>query len=135
MDYEHMEHSGLVKEFLSHKEIAVVGASRNPAKYGYIVYKRLKEVGYKVYPVNPLAHYIDGDQSYPDLQALPRSVRAAVVVVPPEISIEIARQAVETGYTHLWFQPGAESSSVIQYLQARGLKVIHGACLLIRVGA
>ena len=36
----------LIKEFLNKRNIfAVVGASRNPKKYGYQVYKDLKEAG------------------------------------------------------------------------------------------
>ncbi|RLI45402.1 CoA-binding protein, partial [Candidatus Bathyarchaeota archaeon] len=41
----------LIKKFLNKKNIfAVVGASRDPKKYGYQVYKDLKKAGYKVYP-------------------------------------------------------------------------------------
>ena len=51
----------LIKEFLNKRNIfAVVGASRNPKKYGYQVYKDLKEAGYTVYPVNPNADEILG---------------------------------------------------------------------------
>jgi len=43
----------LIKAFLKEKNIfAVVGASRDPRKYGYQVYKDLKNAGYEVYPVS-----------------------------------------------------------------------------------
>ena len=43
----------LIKKFLDKKNVfAVVGASRDPKKYGYQMYKDLKEAGYEVYPVN-----------------------------------------------------------------------------------
>ncbi len=39
-----------VKEF---KRIALVGASKNPAKYGNIILKDLLSKGFEVLPVNP----------------------------------------------------------------------------------
>lgn len=123
----------MINEFLSEKEIAVVGASRNPAKYGNIVFKKLKSAGYLVYPVNPRADLVDGHKAYPDLASLPVTVRAAVVVVPPEISEKIAVQAIATGFRYIWFQPGAESEKAISLLESAGISVIHGTCLLVRV--
>lgn len=122
-----------INEFLDQKEIAVVGASRNPAKYGNIVFNKLKSAGYLVYPVNPRASLVEGHRAYPDLASLPESVKAAVVVVPPEISEKIAGQAIAAGYRYVWFQPGAESEAAISSLELAGISVIHGTCLLVRV--
>ncbi|MDI6704562.1 MAG: CoA-binding protein, partial [bacterium] len=62
----------LIKRFLEKKNVfAVVGASRDPDKYGYQVYKDLKNAGYKVYPVNPNAEEILGNKCYPSLESLP----------------------------------------------------------------
>ena len=53
----------LIKVFLDKRNVfAVVGASRDPQKYGYQVYKDLKGAGYKVYPVNPNAQVNSGRQ-------------------------------------------------------------------------
>lgn len=122
-----------IEEFLGQKEIAVVGASRSPAKYGFIVYKKLKSAGYKVYAINPKASTIDGDPCYPDLRRLPESVKAAVVITPPEITEKIAAQAVRAGFKYVWLQPGAESEAAIDTLQASGITVIYNTCLLVRI--
>lgn len=122
-----------IEEFLGQKEIAVVGASRSPAKYGFIVYKKLKSAGYKVYAINPKASSIDGDPCYPDLRSLPESVKAAVVITPPEITEKIAAQAVRAGFKYVWLQPGAESEAAIDVLQANGIAVIYNTCLLVRI--
>jgi len=123
----------VIQEFLKQKEIAVVGASRNPAKYGNIVFKKLRSAGYLVYPVNPRASQIEGEPAYPGLSSLPETVKAAVVVVPPEISEIIASQAIAAGFRYIWFQPGAESEIAISNLEKAGIRVIHGTCLLVRV--
>mgnify|MGYP000150337368 CR=1 FL=1 len=122
-----------ISEFLNQKEIAVVGASRNPAKYGNIIFKKLLAAGYLAYPVNPGASSIDGHPVYPNLASLPESVKTAVVVVPPVVSEIIAPQAIAAGFRHIWFQPGAESPAAISVLEAAGINVIYGTCLLVRV--
>jgi len=62
----------LIRSFLDKKNVfAVVGASRNPEKYGHRVYRDLKEAGYTVYPVNPNADEVLGDKCYPKLESLP----------------------------------------------------------------
>jgi len=66
----------LIKVFLNKKNVfAVVGASRDPRKYGYQVYKDLKNAGYKVYAVNPNAQEILGDKCYQSLENLPCKTR------------------------------------------------------------
>jgi len=47
-----------VESFLSHKELAFCGASRNPKKFGRVVYDTLKERGFKLYPVHPFTDEI-----------------------------------------------------------------------------
>ena len=51
----------MIERFLDKKNVfAVVGASRDLQKYGYQVYRDLKNADYKVYPVNPNADEILG---------------------------------------------------------------------------
>jgi predicted CoA-binding protein len=61
------------------KRIAVTGVSRNPESHGSnFVYKRLRERGYEVFPVNPNAVQVEGDRCYPDLKSIPGGVSAVV---------------------------------------------------------
>jgi len=83
----------LIREILDkHNIIAVVGASRNPEKYGHQVYRDLKEAGYKVYPVNPNADKILGDKAYPSLESLPEKPDVVNIVVPPRVTEKIVEQ-------------------------------------------
>ncbi|MGQ9543664.1 MAG: CoA-binding protein [Candidatus Bathyarchaeia archaeon] len=103
-----------IKAFLDKKNIfAVVGASRDPQKYGYQVYKDLKNAGYEVYPVNPNADEILGDQCYPSLENLPRKPNVVDVVVPPKVTEEVVKTCEKLGITKVWMQPGSESSHQI----------------------
>ncbi len=42
-----------IKDALAEKVWAVIGATHKTDKFGYKIYKCLKEHGYEVYPVNP----------------------------------------------------------------------------------
>jgi hypothetical protein len=92
-----------VKAFLNKKNIfAVVGASRDPRKYGYQVYKDLRNAGYKVYPVNPNAEEILGDKCYSSLENLPTKPDVVDIVVPPEVAEETVKICKRLGITKVW---------------------------------
>ncbi|MFB0502745.1 MAG: CoA-binding protein [Candidatus Bathyarchaeia archaeon] len=122
----------LIREILERKNvIAVVGASRDPEKYGHRVYGDLKEAGYAVYPVNPNAAEILGDRCYPDLKSLPVKPDVVNVVVPPEVTEDVVKSCKELGITKVWMQPGSESEKAIEYCEANGIDVVYGVCIMV----
>ncbi len=114
--------------------IAVVGATDTPWKYGGKIYCDLKAKGFKVWAVNPNRSSVDGDPTYPDLASVPGDIDIVDVVVPPEIGERIVADAAELGLSHVWFQPGAESRSVIELAEEAGLDVIHHQCIMVQAG-
>jgi len=125
----------LIKQILERKNvIAVVGASRDPEKYGHQVYRDLREAGYTVYPVNPNAAAILGDRCYPDLESLPVKPDVINVVVPPEVTKEVVKSCKELGITNVWMQPGSESEKAIEYCEANGIDVVYGVCIMVERG-
>ncbi len=122
----------LIKKFLNKTNIFVVaGASRDPKKYGYQVYKDLKEAGYKVYPVNPNADRILGDKCYLDLGDLPVKPDVVDVVVPPRVTEEIVKTCKRLGITKVWMQPGSESETAIEFCDKNHIDVVYGVCVMI----
>ncbi|KYH38882.1 MAG: conserved hypothetical protein containing CoA-binding domain [Candidatus Bathyarchaeota archaeon B26-1] len=125
----------IIAEFIDKRNvIAVVGASRNPEKYGHKVYKDLKEAGYRVYPVNPNASEILGDKCYPNLESLPERPDVVTVVVPPRVTEKIVKACKELGIWRVWMQPGSESERAIRFCRETGIKVVHGVCIMIQRG-
>jgi predicted CoA-binding protein len=124
-----------INEFTSNKDIAVIGASSDKKKFGYIILKNLNKKNFKVYPVNPGAKEIDGIACYPDVLSLPVNVKAAVFITRPEITEKITRQICESKtIEHLWFQQGAEHNSAIEIAIINGKNVIYGECILMHTG-
>jgi predicted CoA-binding protein len=119
--------------FLDKKNIfAVVGASRDPEKYGYQVYKDLQEVGYKIYPVNPNADEILGNKCYPSLEKLPVVPDVVDVVVPPKITEQIVKKCKDIGVKKVWMQPGSESEEAIRFCEDNGIDIVYGVCVMVR---
>lgn len=119
-------------ELLSHKIWAVIGVSKNTAKYGYKVYSQLKKAGYTVYAINPGLESLDGDPCYPSLAALPTRPDAVSVVVPPKVTEQVIKDCIELGINRVWLQPGSESAEAIRNGEEHGITVIHDQCVLIQ---
>jgi len=123
---------GLIKVFLDKRNVfAVVGASRDPRKYGYQVYKDLKSAGYKVYPINPNAAEILGDKCYSSLESLPVKPDVVDVVVPPKVTEHIVEICKKLGITKVWMQPGSESEKAIRFCEENGIDVVYGVCVMV----
>ena len=122
----------LILEFLNKKNVfAVIGASRDPKKYGHQVYKDLRKAGYKVYPVNPNADEILGDKCYPSLESLPEKPDVVDIVVPPKITEQIVKTCKKLGIRKIWMQPGSESEAAIRFCEENGMDVVHGVCVMV----
>jgi predicted CoA-binding protein len=122
----------LINKFLEKTNIfAVVGASRDPEKYGHQVYKDLKGAGYKVYPVNPNAKEILGDKCYPDLKDLPTKPDVVNIVVPPKVTEKTVKTCKMLGITKVWMQPGSESENAIKFCHENGIDVVYGTCVMV----
>ncbi|NIP66626.1 CoA-binding protein [Candidatus Bathyarchaeota archaeon] len=123
----------LIRSFLDKENVfAVVGASRDPEKYGHQVYKDLRSAGYEVYPVNPKAEEILGDKCYPSLIELPRKPDIVDFVVPPKITEEVLETCLKLGITKVWLQPGSESEKAIRFCEENGIEVVHDVCVMVQ---
>ncbi len=112
--------------------IAVVGASRDPEKYGHKIYKDLRDEGFDVYPVNPKADEILSDKAYSTLDDLPEKPDVVDMVIPPKIGINVVKKCSELGIDKVWLQPGSESEEIINYCQENDIKQINNACMMLK---
>jgi hypothetical protein len=122
--------------FLANKRIAVTGVSRTPKGHGSnVVYKRLRDRRYQVYPVNPHADQVEGDRSYPALKDIPGGVDAVVIATRPEAAEATMRECAELGIKQVWmhcpaFGAGSVSREATVYGREHGITVIDGGCPL-----
>jgi predicted CoA-binding protein len=119
-----------VRDFLAQRTLAVVGASRSGKGFGSAAFRELKAKGYHLLPVHPQADQIEGERCYPSLKALPEPVGGVLIVVPPQQTEKVARDAAESGIRRIWIQQGAESDAALHFCQQQGLSVVAGECIL-----
>jgi predicted CoA-binding protein len=93
--------------FLEQKSLAVVGLSRSGKKFSRLMYKTLKEKGYKLFAVNPNKSSIEGEPCYADIQSLPQAIDGVVLVVPPKQAEKVVKDAAAAGVKHVWIQQGS----------------------------
>ncbi len=119
---------------LGARSVAVLGASRDPAKYGHKVYTSMKRAGYKVYAVNPNADDIDGDPVYPQIDCLPEKPDLLVTVTPPSATEVAVAAAGDAGIRIVWMQPGSESEAAVHLARAHGMQAVYGGpCVMVAV--
>ena len=112
--------------------VAVVGATDNPAKYGYVIYRDLKHKGFTVFPVNPNRKTVDGDEVYATCDKIPKKPTIVNIVVPPKATLKVLQKCLDLGLMNVWVQPGAESPEVMSFLQANDFNYLANACIMVQ---
>ena len=79
------------------RSIAVVGASSDPNKIGYVIFRNLLSFPGDVYPVNPNHPEILGRKAYASVAEIPSPVDLVMVAVPAPIVPPIIREAGKKG--------------------------------------
>ncbi len=125
-----------IDDFLAQKRIAVAGVSREPGgKHGgNIIYQRLKERGYEVFPVNPNTDTVEGDPCYRSLAAIPGGVDAVVIATTPAVAPSVAEECRQLGITRVWMHrslgAGSVSAEAHDLCRQNGIACIAGGCPL-----
>lgn len=129
----------LIMEFLRGRRIAVAGVSRGSGSAANAVFRKLRDVGYEVFPVNPNAAEVEGTRCFPNLQSVPGELHGVVAASRPDVSIEIVRQAIECGVPRIWFHRsfgrGSVSEEATRACLAHGIRCIVGGCPLMFCGS
>lgn len=119
-----------IHEFLSQRTLAIAGASRSGKKIGNAIMKSLKQAGYTLYPVHPIAEMIDGERCYSAINALPEKVGGLIICLPSVQTEIVLHQALAAGITRVWLQQGSESYAALRFCEHNGIHAIHGNCIL-----
>lgn len=85
--------------FFQPRSVALLGASRDPKKWGSRILGNLLAGGYegRIYPVNPNGGEIHGLKAYQDITHVPETPDLAVIVVPLDGVLDAIRGCVNKG--------------------------------------
>ena len=129
VDLNNMEN--IKNEMLSKKVWAVVGVTPNKEKFGYKIYKKLKQSGYTVYPINPKYDEVEGDEIYSRVQDLPEKPQCINIVVNPRVANRTLEDIKEQSIDYVWFQPGTFDDDVIKKAQEYHMEIVYHDCVLV----
>ncbi|HEU0203621.1 MAG TPA: CoA-binding protein [Burkholderiaceae bacterium] len=126
-----------VAAFLAGKRIAVAGVSRSGKDTANVVYRKLRDAGYEVVPINPHATELEGVKCYPDVASVPGEVHGVMVVTHPAVAADVVRQAGARGIKQIWFHrsfgEGSVSRAAVKACEELGIRPIVGGCPLMYV--
>jgi predicted CoA-binding protein len=123
----------------SDRTVAVVGASRDRAKFGNKAVRAYKEAGYTVWPVNPSADEIEGLPVFPDLDSLPSLPHRATIYLPEEAALEALDGLAELEGRYgkrisaVYLNPGVDTDAVLERAIEHDLKA-HPVCSIRAIG-
>ena len=111
--------------------IALVGASNDPKKYGNKILLDLISKGYNVAPINNQEEMISGIKSFKNVMDLEISPSIINFVVPPKVGFKITKELVENNYDNFWYQPGADSEEISNFLLEKQKSFIDDKCIMV----
>ena len=111
--------------------IALIGSSNDPRKYGNKILLDLTKKGYTVYPVNKKEKEIEGLKAYKNIEMLEEMHSIINFVIPPDEGLVVTRDLVEKGYDNFWYQPGAESDEISEFLKINKKNYIDDKCIMV----
>ncbi|MBS7643119.1 CoA-binding protein [Candidatus Bathyarchaeota archaeon] len=130
-----------LKPFFQPKSVAIIGASRNPTKSGYVVLENFVKFGYegRVYPINPEADEILGVKAYPNVKDVPDEIDLAVIVLSapavPQVMRDCAEKHVKCaviisgGFGEVGEEGMKREREVKEIIQKSGIRVIGPNCM------
>jgi uncharacterized protein len=111
--------------------IAVVGASRDPAKPAHSVPLQMLRHGWRIIPVNPFVDEVFGVRAYKTLADIEEPVDLVDIFRPAADAVDVVRQAVAIKAPAVWLQSGIVSAEARRIATEAGIDYIEDRCLAV----
>jgi predicted CoA-binding protein len=118
------------------RRIAVIGASADPGRPSFGVFRTLVAAGYDCVPINPNVPAVLGVASFPTLAEAAAATGPFDIVDVfrrSELCVPHAEEAVASGARCLWLQLGVVNWEAARIAAAAGLSVVMDRCTAIEV--
>ena len=123
------------------RAVAVIGASDDDTKHGYIVLNNIRDVGFPggIYGISRRLTAVNGIPCFPDLASLPEQVDTAFLAIPAEAAVQAVRDCARAGlktvivgsagYAESLDAGGAERQRELQRIAAEeGIRIVGPNC-------
>ena len=122
-----------IEDFLVEKKLAIAGVSRNSKKFGYLVFKHLRERGYDICPINPNADNIDDLKCFTSVKEIPDLYDRLLIVTQVNNTIDVLKEAIDRGIKKIWIQNKSENKEVLKLAEEKNIDVIYKKCIFMFV--
>ena len=119
-----------IRRILTLKNVAAVGASRDPSKPSHIVPKYLLDHGYNIAPVNPTATEILEKRCYPKLSDVSEHIDVVDIFRPSEAVPPVVRDAIAKNVRVIWMQEGIYNKEAADEARELGITVVWNRCMM-----
>lgn len=119
-----------IQNFLATRKFAIAGVSRNPKKFGAVIFKELREKGFILYPINPNTEEIQGVKCYKSVEELPRDVEHLFIITPKGETESVAKAAVAKGMKMVWIQQKSDTPEAIKLIKDAEIPLIYKKCIM-----
>ena len=120
----------LINDFVSQKNLAIIGVSRNEKKFGNYICKELKKKGYSMFPIHPNLEEYDGLRCYESLDRLPEPIDGIILNIPPDKAKETISDVAKKGIKRVWLQQGSSNDQVVKACETNELQFIQNECII-----
>ena len=123
------------------RAVAVIGASDDDTKHGYIVLTNIRDAGFPggVYGISRRLKDVDGIACFPDIVSVPEPVDTAFLAIPAEAAVQAVRDCAaagltsvivgSAGYAESLDAAGAERQRELQRIAAEeGIRIVGPNC-------
>src|SRR3989339_113723 len=108
-----------INDFLNAKKFAMVGVSTNKNKFGYVIFKELREKGFE----------IDGVKCYKSVDEIPSDFEKLYLLTQKTQTNEILTQASRKGLKHIWVQQMSHTAETEKIAKENNVNLIHKSCI------
>ncbi len=127
-----------LRRVLEPKSVAVVGASADPQKSGYIILRNLIEHRFlgKIWPINPNKTEIQGLRAFSSVMAVPGDIDVAFIAVQAALVPNVVRECVEkkvgfgvvisSGFKEIGLTGRDLESQIVSIAKKGGMRLIGG---------
>lgn len=123
------------------RAVAVIGASDDGTKHGYIVLNNIRDTGFRggVYGISRRLKDVNGIPCFPDLTSVPEPVDIAFLAIPAAAAVQAVRDCARVGlkavivgsagYAESLDAGGAERQRELQRIaEAEGIRIVGPNC-------
>ena len=140
-DRDRLSAMSALKSFLQPGSVAVIGASRNAEGIGGRVIANLVGTGFKgpIYPVNPAGGELLGLAVHRSVSDVPGPIELAVVVVPKEAVVRVARECatksvrslvvISSGFSETGGEGARRQADLVEVCRGAGMRLIGPNCM------